>query len=131
MSWDNKAFEERMKRMRDILEEDIGRDQAFQDEFLGNNFYDDGSDWFGDAFRYAHAGQQQKGPTKAERPIYHQCLKDAIEYFESSTKIPISNKRTRERLTEPVKKRIVEFLKNRKKYYEENGLLIIDEKGEV
>lgn len=91
-------------------------------DFKGS--YDFNND-FADASRYAY-GAQQQGPSQHQQPIYDQCIKDAIEYFEPLG-VKVATEHTRRRFTEPLKKRVVEFLKHRKKHYEENGLLITNE----
>ena len=56
-------------------------------------------------------------------PLYKQCIKDAVEYFEPMG-IKVGTTHTRIMLTKEQKERVLSFLKNRKKYYDENGLIM-------
>lgn len=57
------------------------------------------------------------------RPIYDQCIKDAEEYF-TELNIDILSKQARQTLNKEQKERVFAFLKSRKEYYSEYGLLI-------
>jgi hypothetical protein len=59
-------------------------------------------------------------------PVLEQCKKDAIEYFEN-VGLRIGTTIGRLRLSKEQRERVIEFLKSRKKYYDENGFLMPNE----